>query len=504
MSGSAAAAQAWGDTLAACALGVERAGVPSLPSELDGLAASNGPEGLLLAAAALGPWRMAGRVPDPGGAVLVEPMQETLPECSDAAASRLEMVLSGRGPQKQVCREWCRLAAAAGVRVPAGLAARLYAHTKGLDWAGEAGTVLAGRLPWLRGLDGVVIPEPSASNWSGPDLPGRVAALRLMRADPGGARAALAAVWASEPADARTRLLAALGTGLCAEDEPFLEERLDDRSVQVRAEALRLLSDLPGSRWCLRMQTRARAAVQFRPGGLLSRDAMTVVLPEPDDTARRDGLDAKGAAGPGGVLLGQLAAAAPLASWAGPGDASAPERWIKLALAGDWAETLVQGWSAAAARERDPAWLAALLSALTAVPKPKPWVAQALQTIAPAMPTKDLEQAVLTALHDSPQQLGSLLPACIHAWSPAFTRAALDWLAAKPAVSDASAVVSQHYAMKSVLDLLAVHGDPELAGLLSALQAALPEKAVPMLRRAFDDAAATLTFRRAMHQEFAR
>ncbi len=500
MSGSAEAAQAWGDMLAACTVGVERAGVPALPAGLDGLAACDGPEGLLLAAAALGTWRMAGRVPDPGGAVLVEPMQETLPECSDAAAGRLELVLSGRGPQKQVCREWCRLATTAGVRVPAGLAVRLYAYTKGLDWAGEAGVVLGGRLPWLRGLDGVVVPEPAASDWSSPDLPRRVAALRLMRADPGEARASLAAVWASEPADARARLLAALGTGLCGNDEPFLEERLDDRSVQVRTEAVRLLSDLSGSRWSIRMQARARAAVQFRPGGFLSRDAMTVVLPEPDDAARRDGLDAKGAAGPGGVLLGQLAAAAPLASWAGP----PPERWIKLALAGDWAETLVQGWSAAAARERDPAWLAALLSALMVVPKPKPWVAQALQTIAPAMPAKDLERAVLTALHDSPQQLGSLLAACIHAWSPAFTRAAMDWLAAKPAVNDAGAVLSQHYAMKSILDLLAIHGDPEAAGRLSAMQAALPEKAVPMLRRAFDEAAATLTFRRAMHQEFAR
>ncbi len=35
MSGSAAAAQAWGDTLAACTVGVERAGVPSLPGGLE-------------------------------------------------------------------------------------------------------------------------------------------------------------------------------------------------------------------------------------------------------------------------------------------------------------------------------------------------------------------------------------------------------------------------------------------------------------------------------------
>ncbi len=127
-----------------------------------------------------------------------------------------------------------------------------------------------------------------------------------------------------------------------------------------------------------------------------------------------------------------------------------------------------------------------------------------MQTIAPAIPPKDLERAVLTALHHGPQQLGSLLAACIHAWSPAFTRAALDWLAAKPAVNEAGAVLSHHYAMKSVLDLLAFHGDPEAAGRMSAMQAGLPDGTVPMLRRTFDDAAATLMFRRAMHQEFAR
>ena len=415
-------------------------------------------------------------------------------------SAQLEVLLSRGGPGPAACWEWCRLATASGVRAPPGLVGALFDFVRDKDWAGTAEAVFGARLAWLRGLDGTAPWQPDAADWTSPDLLRRVAALGVIRADPAAGREALASVWKGEPADARARLLAALRTGLGGDDEPFLEERLDDRSVQVRAEAVRLLTDLPGSRWAGRMQARAAAAVQLKRGGFFSRDAMTVTLPVQDDAARRDGLDAKGAAGPGAVLLGQLAAAAPLASW----DGAAPERWIKLALAGEWAEALVPGWAAAAVRERDAAWLAALLDALPAVPNAKSWIAQTLGTLAPALPAAELERAMLSALRGGLQQPGSLMQACVHDWSPGFTRGVLDWLAAKPATGDASRDFSLHYAMKGILDLLAAHGDVNAAGRLSEMQAGLPELAVSNVRRAFDDAAATLRFRQAMHQELAR
>ena len=495
---SGAAGGAWGDAVAACVIGADRAGVPQLPPALDGTGAE-GPEGLLLAVAALGAWRMAGAVPEPAGAVLVPPVAEVLPDCGAGAAAQLESILSNDVLQKPLCREWCGLAAAAGVRAPAGLAGALFALTRRLDWAGEADRVLGGRLA----LFGGSAAADDAEDWTGTDLPRRVAALRRMRADPAAGREALAAAWKDEGADARAALLGALETGLGAGDEAVLEGCLDDRSAKVRGEAVRLLALLAGSRWRARMQARARAAVQFRPGGLLSRDQMTVVLPVQDDAARRDGLDAKGAAGPGAVLLRQLTAAAPLSSWAG----GTPARWIKQAMAGEWASALVPGWADAAARERDGSWLAALLDALLHHPNPKPWTGPALQAVAEALPPPELEAAVLTAMRGGLAPPPSLLQACAHDWSPELTRAILAWAARGAARGVPAGQVpdfAASYAVKAALDLLALHGHPDAAGPLSEAQAGVPEEAQPVLRRAFDAAAATLSFRQSMHQEFAR
>ncbi len=495
---------AWADAVAACVIGVDRAGVPPLPAALGGMApdgaevggkAGGGPDGLLLAVAALGAWRMAGVRHEPDAAVLVPPMRETQPECSGAAAAQLEAILSNASPQKALCREWCGLAAAAGVRAPAGLAGALFDLTRKLEWAGEADRVLGGRLVLLGG--GEAGARGDAADWAGADLPRRAAALRRMRADgPGAGRDALVAVWKAEAADARAALLAALETGLGGADEAFLEGCLDDRSVKVRAEAVRLLALLPGSGWRARMAARARGAVVFRAGGLLSRDAMTVTLPVQDDAARRDGLDAKGA-GAGAALLRQLAAAAPLESWAG----GTPARWIKLALAGEWAEALVPGWADAAARERDAAWLTALLDAL--MRHSKPWTGPALRAVASALPAPELEAAVLAAMRGR-TPMPALLQECRHRWSPALTRAVLTWAARSADAAGKAPDYSMAAAIKFLLDMLAEHGDPDAAGPLAAAQAGVPEGALPMLRRAFDDAAATLRFRRDMHQEFAR
>jgi len=500
MTTAGAPAATWGDAVAACVIGADRAEVPALTGVLDGMAAG-GPGGLLAAVAALGAWRMAGAVPSAAGAVLVPPMEEAQPECSGTAAAQLESILSASGPRTGVCREWCRLAAAAGVCAPPGLAGALFTATRRMDWVAEADRVLGGRLPLFLGRDGAAA-GPSTADWTSPDLPRRVAALRLMRADPAAGRAALAAVWKDEAADARAAVLAALEAGLGGDDEPFLEERLDDRSGKVRAEAARLLARVPGSRWQERMRARAAAAVQFRPGGLLSRDAMTVTLPAPDDASRRDGLDAKGA-GAGAALLRQLAMSAPLSSWMG----GTPARWIRLAMAGDWAEALVPGWTDAAARERDAIWLAALLDTLLRYPNSKPWTVPALQAVAAALPAPELEAAVLAAMRGGQPSPPALLQACRHDWSANLTRAVLGWAekcAAVDAAPGRAPDYAQSHAISAFLDLLADHGDPQAAGPLSAAQADLPEGAPPLVRRAFDEAAATLRFRQAMHQEFAR
>ncbi|MBY4628165.1 DUF5691 domain-containing protein [Rhizobium croatiense] len=64
--------------------------------------------------------------------------------------------------------------------------------------------------------------------------------------DPDAARAMVEAVWASENADSRMRLLAALRNSLSERDAPFLRSLEKDRAPRVRELAQRLLVRLPG------------------------------------------------------------------------------------------------------------------------------------------------------------------------------------------------------------------------------------------------------------------
>ena len=68
-------------------------------------------------------------------------------------------------------------------------------------------------------------------------------------------------------AETRAAYVEALGVGLGPEDEPFLESALDDKSRQVRAEAVRLLATLPASRFAGRMTARLHERVEVAAEG---------------------------------------------------------------------------------------------------------------------------------------------------------------------------------------------------------------------------------------------
>jgi len=68
------------------------------------------------------------------------------------------------------------------------------------------------------------------------------------RQDATAARALVEAAWAQENADMRVRLIAALETGLHADDQPFLESLGKDRAPRVRALAQKFLARLTGRR----------------------------------------------------------------------------------------------------------------------------------------------------------------------------------------------------------------------------------------------------------------
>jgi hypothetical protein len=69
---------------------------------------------------------------------------------------------------------------------------------------------------------------------------------RRRREDPAAARALVEAVWPTEGADIRVRLLSALREGLGPDDAAFLQGMAKDRAPRVRELALQMLARLPG------------------------------------------------------------------------------------------------------------------------------------------------------------------------------------------------------------------------------------------------------------------
>jgi len=161
--------------------------------------------------------------------------------------------------------------------------------------------------------------------------------------------------------------LDSLRTGLCPEDEPFLEQSLSDRSRNVRATAAELLSALPGSALAARMAVRAAACVSVDQ--TRGAPAITVEAPrECDVSMERDGVVPKAPTGRGerSWWFGQLVEATPLGTWPGRLGGRTPREIVALPVADDWQGELHAAWCRAAVRQRDAEWARALLGAPSA------------------------------------------------------------------------------------------------------------------------------------------
>jgi hypothetical protein len=193
----------------------------------------------------------------------------------------------------------------------------------------------------------------------------RVALLAAIRArEPAAARELLATTWATERAEDRLMFLDSLRTGLGADDEPFLEQALADRSRNVRATAAELLSALPGSALAARMAVRATACVALDR----TQETPTITVEAPfecDASMERDGVVLKAPAGRGerSWWFGQLVEAAPLGTWAARLGGRSPQEIVALPVTDDWRSELHAAWCRAAVRQRDAAWARALLGA---------------------------------------------------------------------------------------------------------------------------------------------
>ena len=335
-------------------------------------------------------------------------------------------------------------------------------------------------------------------------VPGMVAGVAVLRGvDAADARDRLAATWRTESAAGRATLLASLETALGPDDEPFLEQALDDRGREVRAVAAALLASIPGSALVARMTERAQAALRYEAGGLLRRARLVVTLPDaPDTAAVRDGVQPTPPPGAGERTwwLAQILAAVPPRTWTDAWGVSAP-RLIELARESEWAEPLADGWARATLRARDVAWADALLRANVLVDRHArlaPPRAQLLALLGVAQREALLADAIGGRALIDP---GELLAGATHAWSAPFARDVLGWLRrrAQAAAERPDARPADDWRVVELLAAFALRVPPALAG---AAVAGWPDVLPPAWARAVERLVAVLTFRRALDAAF--
>ena len=353
----------WDDLVAAATVGTERRSFdydrlrPLAGEELPAVA---GAEGQVLAAAAIvDNYRRAGRRPD-------------RPACSGTAGQVLAVLLAGMVPvaggSEAMIEAWLSACARAGQRPPDRLLTALLDLGASSPRLRPAVAAAAGaRGEWLGRANpdwswaaGPSPPADASAGWATATTADRAHLLTSLRE--GGDRAAaltlLRSTWAAEAAADRAHLLAALGAGLADDDEPFLEEALDDRAASVRAAAAGLLDRLPRSRRAARMADRARALVAAEGR---RRRRVTARPPEMlDASARRDGVTDARAAGTGlhAAWLQRIVAATPLDVWE-PHLGMPPTEAVAGAAAGS--PDVLAGWEQAALAQRDERWARALL-----------------------------------------------------------------------------------------------------------------------------------------------
>jgi hypothetical protein len=355
-------------------IGTARAGGAPLPSTADLTAllpASDAQESRLwLSLGAIDLWERSGFVPAsamPGQAQRAPAPSDTTPRAPARAAAllaRLEHVPHAAA----LLAEWLRLLQRHGGHLPVHILPKLLGTATGkpalraqlLPVLGARGRWLAQVQPeWAWAADTA---QDGTALWETGTLDQRVAVLQAWRRrDPAGARTALAATWTSEPPEHRAALLAALDSGLGADDEAFLEAALDDRRKEVRGAAQRLLAILPGSALSQRMLARLLPLVTFDPA-VPDGPRLELSLPSECDAAmRRDGVGAASHFRLGekaGWVVDMLAAVDPDA-WTAHATAT-PRACLALAEPSEFAAVFVRGWTLAAMHRAEHRWRSGL------------------------------------------------------------------------------------------------------------------------------------------------
>lgn len=441
--------EVWNELLRVALLGTERQGPTLPPSDnalgqvLSKLKAEDREGTLLSAAAAISLYRGAGRLAAKRAAPAAPAPAEKLPRISARSAQHLAAMLEGQ--HDAVLNEWLAAAGAARRRVPEEklpalleLGAKADALRDGIaNVLGQRGTWLAAQNPAWSFVGGGATADAAdqLQLWETGDRVARVAVLRRMRrSDPAKAREMLRATWKQDAPDDRAEFAAEFQAGLSADDEPFLEEMLDDKRKEVRNAGVELLARLPESKWVRRMTERTRPLLAYTAAkkGLMAKLSkstakLEVTLPaECDKAMQRDGIGLKPPAsekiGEKAWWLQQMLAATPPATWSSVWGAEPGE--ILQACKGEWLDLLMQGFATATVRFNDDRWARALLER-------DPSIVLLGSKVVEVLAAPDREELALNALQESDfkpidgSTAQALLRCCEHPWSDALGRAFL-------------------------------------------------------------------------------
>ncbi|HMG69818.1 MAG TPA: DUF5691 domain-containing protein [Gemmatimonadaceae bacterium] len=513
----------WNAIVQRAVLGTERGAAAAIPevtsdlkSVLDRVDSSDAELALLSTAAIVSAYESAGRLPARTSSPPIEAATaeaDDQPPASIGVARFLVTMLGG--VNSEVLREWFAAVAARGWRVPTPMLPSLLDAGRGAPYLRSAILpILGARGRWLAARNddwSYAAANPPAEDaalrvaWETGTPEERSAILAHARARNAAlGRALLESTWADEAPSQRASLAALLATGLSLEDEPFLEQALDDRRQEVRRAAAELLGRLDRSGLVARMAARAHTALSWKPGRLLKKAEIIVEPPkELDATAARDGVEKKPPhmMGERAWWLTQIVAVVPPRVWSEKWNAT-PDAIISAAAAGDWTQALTEGWAAAAVLHRDAAWAESLLA--TGFPGEKPTsLAPKLSELLGVLAADRREAFVTRALRDvrNTDAAVTLVAAADHSWSEPFARAVLTWLGPRM-VAALKAGGTAEWQLRDVIPRLALRVPPSLAGVATKNWPTNEEAGG--LAGALDRFISLLTFRRELAEELDR
>ncbi len=440
----------------------------------------------------------------------VEPSEQV----SEAAAWRLARMLAG--DRADLVPEWLAAAHEQSLVLPAHWLPVVFdalpreLRQRFNDVWGPLGAWLASQnARWsFRGANA----EPSEARWTTGTLQERTAELKNMRSiDPRRAREWVQSSWSSDPPDARETFLRIFLDGLCADDEPLLEQALDDKRKGVRMAAAECLSRLGESAHAKRNLARVAPLIELeiRKTGLLSglrRRKLEVRLPDvPDKAAQRDGIELKPPAarkvGERVFWLMQMVAMSPPRHWTQRFDCDATTL-IDAALATDYGDELLSALTEATMRHPNAEWLNALSATWLDRKADSAIIVQSLSALlaaADADQRAPLLEAQLRTLDVNRFDVTSgLLQATDLRWSPTVTRLAIEQL------SDVIRNQRQQWSFpRNALDSWARRADVETAlGILPSVLDKCPAESP--WRNALEHMNETVEFRAAMLKELRR